>query len=148
MRVNLQNVPGFVTNLDTVRIFEDLWWGGVQVLRGARISGWGTGPLFSVVLRNGFKILEDLALGEDAELEFVACHVKEGVFWAEDLAEEGVIKSLEPCPRDAYKRELYWEKGDGDLHILGDGWGRRTRTNEGICTSAGTGQTWNVYEIG
>ena len=71
--VNLQNIPEFVTDLDTVPILEDWWWEGIQVLRGARISGWGTGSLFSVVLSDGLEVFEGLALSEDAELEFVAC---------------------------------------------------------------------------
>ena len=112
-----------MTNLDTVPILEDRW--GAQVLGGARISGWGTGSLFSVVFRNGLEILEGLALGEDAELEFIACHVEECVFRAEDLAEKGVIKLGKPCPGDAYKGELHWEKRDGDLHIPGEGTRRR-----------------------
>jgi hypothetical protein len=113
-----------VTNLDTVPILNDRRGGGAQVLGGVRISGWGARFLFSVVLRDGLKVLESLALGEDAELEFVACYVEEGVFWAEDLAEEGVIKSVEPCPGNAYEGEFYREKGDGDLHISGGGTGR------------------------
>ena len=43
------------------------------------------------------------------------------MFWAEDLAEEGMIKLVEPCPWDAYKGEFYWEKGDCDLHIPDEG---------------------------
>ena len=123
MGVNLQNVPGFATNLDIVPILEDRR--GVQVQGGIRVSGWGAGSLFSVVLRNGLKVLEGLALGEDAEFEFVACYVEESVFWIEDLAEEGMIKPVEPCPGDAHEGEFYWEKGDGDLHIPGEGVRRR-----------------------
>jgi hypothetical protein len=85
---------------------------GTQVLGGVRISGWGTGSLFSVILGNGLEILESLALGEDAELEFVACYVEEGVFWAEDLTKEGMIELVEPRPWDAHEGEFYWEKGD------------------------------------
>ena len=124
MGVNLQNVPGFVTNLDTVQILEDGRWGGVQVLRGARISGWGTGPLFSVVLCNGLEVFEGLALSEDAEFEFVARYVEECVFWAEDLTEEGIVKLVEPRPWDTYEGEFYCEEGDCDLHISDGGTGR------------------------
>jgi len=119
--VNLQNVPGFAANLDTVPILEDRRGGRAQVLGGIRVSGWGTRFLFSVALRDGLKVLEGLTLGEDAELELVACYVEESVFWAEDLAEEGVIKLVEPCPGDVYEGEFYWEKGNGDLHIPGEG---------------------------
>ena len=48
----------------------------------------------SVALRDGLKVLEGLALGKDAEFEFVTCYVEERVFWAENLAEEGVIKPV------------------------------------------------------
>jgi len=41
----------------------------------------------SVALCDRLKVLEGLALGKDAEFEFVACYVEEGVFWAEYLAE-------------------------------------------------------------
>ena len=75
-----------MTNLDVVPILEDLWGGGARVLGGIRISGRGAGSLFSVVLRDGLKVLEGMALGEDAELEFVACYVEECVLWTEDLA--------------------------------------------------------------
>lgn len=120
MRVNLQNVPGFATNLDIVPILEDR-----RVLGGIRISGWGARFLFSVVLRDRLKVLEGLALGEDTELEFVACYVEKSVFWAEDLAEKGVIKLVEPGPGDAHEREFYREKGDGDLHMPDKGARRR-----------------------
>ena len=80
----------------------------------------------SVALRDGLKVLEGLALGKDAEFEFVACYVEECVFRAEDLAEQGVIKLVESRPRDAYKGEFHWKKGDGDLHNPGeDGRGGR-----------------------
>lgn len=74
----------------------------------------------SVALRDGLKVLEGLALGKDAEFEFVACYVEECVFRAEDLAEQGVIKLVESRPRDAYKGEFHWKKGDSDLHNPGE----------------------------
>ena len=116
-----------MTNFDAVPVLDDWRGGGTQLLGGVRISGWGAGSLFSVVLCDGLKVLESLALCEDAELEFVACYVEEGVFWAEDLAEERVIEPVEPCPRDAHEGELYGEEGDGDLHAYprrGDGEGK------------------------
>jgi len=77
------------------------------------------------------KILEGLALGEDAEFELVACYVEECMFWTEDLAEEGMIKPMEPRPWNTYKGEFHWEKGDGDLHIPGGG----VRGEEEMCTA-------------
>jgi len=112
-----------VANLDAILIIRDRGGGGGYIPRGVRIPGWGARSLFSVVLRGGLEVLESLTLGEDAQLEFVACYVEEGVFRAEDLSEEGVIKLVEPCSGDAYKGEFHWEKGDGDLHIPGEGWG-------------------------
>ena len=43
------------------------------------------------------------------------------MFWAEDLTEEGVIELVKPRPWDAHEGEFYWEKGDGDLHVLDEG---------------------------
>jgi len=74
----------------------------------------------SVTLGDRLKVLEGLALGKDAEFEFVACYVEECVFWAEDLPEEGVIKPVESRPWDAYKGEFHWKKGDCDLHNPGE----------------------------
>ena len=36
-----------------------------------------------------------------------------------------MIKPVQPRPGDAYEGEFYWEKGDGDLHIPGEGARRR-----------------------
>lgn len=121
-----------MTNLDTIPILEDQRGGGAQRVR---IPRWGTGSLLSVAESDRLKILEVLALGEDAEFEFVACYVEEGVFWAEDLAEEGVIKPVEPRPWDTYKGEFHGEKGDGDLHIPDEGvrrGGERCTVDDGI----------------
>ena len=54
-----------------------------------------------------------------------------------------MIKLMEPCPRDAYKGEFYREKGDGDLHIPGEGarrgegrgWGKWRRGRINVSTS-------------
>ena len=51
-----------------------------------------------------------MTLCEDAEFEFVACHVKERMFRAQDLTEEGVIKFVDPRPWDTYEGEFYWKK--------------------------------------
>lgn len=121
MGINLQNLPGFVAYLDTVPVLHDRWGGRAQVLRGVRISGWGTGSLFPVVLCDGLEILKGLALGKDAKFEFVACYVEKGVFWAEDLAKEGMIELVNPRPGDAHEGEFYREKGYRDLHIPSGG---------------------------
>jgi len=121
-----------VTNLDTVPILEYRRGGGAQ---GIRIPGRGTGSFLYVTESDRLKVLEGLALGEDAELEFIARYVEESVFWAEDLAEEGVIKPVEPRPWDAHKGEFHWEEGDGDLHIPSEGvrrGGERRTADDGI----------------
>lgn len=90
-------------------------------MRGVRISGWGTASLFSVILDNGLKILEHLALGKDTELEFVACYVEESVFWTEDLTKERMVELVKPRCWDAHEGEFYREKGDCDLHVPDEG---------------------------
>lgn len=105
-----------MTNLDAVPFFKNWRGGRIQTLGGARISGWGTGSLFSVALCHGLKVFEGLAFGEDAKLEFIACYIEEGVFWAKDLTEEGMVKFVNPRPWDAHEGEFYWKKRNGDLH--------------------------------
>lgn len=45
------------------------------------------------------------------------------MFWTEDLTEEGMIKFVKPRPRDTNEGEFDREKGDCDLHMLGEGEG-------------------------
>lgn len=103
MRVNLQYIPSFVRELDTLpagaaaRLL-------LVVLTAHRSLAAHVLEFASIPSRRRLKVLQCMVLRKDAKLNLVACDVEEGRVGQQDLTENWMDQILNSRPRDVYER--------------------------------------------
>lgn len=109
--IDLQDVPRFVADLDGVFVILVVIDGFLQLLPSSSpLRIYAHFPLGQV-----FEAAESTPLGEDRELELVACDVEEFLRGgADDLVEDVVAELGEARPGDVYEGEGGREEGDGN----------------------------------
>jgi hypothetical protein len=64
----------------------------------------------AVASSDGFKVLEDVMLRKNTELDLVTGDIEKGWTGLEDLAKHGVRDMWEPGPRDVDEGKRCWEE--------------------------------------
>jgi hypothetical protein len=75
----------------------------------------------AVTSSDGLKVLEDVMLRKNTELDLVAGYIEKGWIGLEDLAKDGMGEMWEPGTRDVDEGKGCREEGYRHVHDRGDG---------------------------